>query len=168
LPDSLSPEITRPPFGSDERAGDAALDALQSEDDGPEAWLPDELGMGAAWLSGILAGLGLLGALVCDTLEAEAALDAVFDEALGEGLGAGAGGGLLGAAAGDGLLEAPPVEECCANTAEENSNTTATTRLESRMTHLLPTEHQTSRTRAWGSLCFFGRCRTQKGYPSAG
>ncbi|HXC44294.1 MAG TPA: hypothetical protein VNY51_12330 [Candidatus Dormibacteraeota bacterium] len=124
LPDSLSPEITRPPFGSDERIGDAALDALQSEDDGPEAWLPDELGMGAAGLSGILAGLGLLGALVCDTLEA------VLDEALGDGLGAGAGGGLLGA-----LL----VEECCAKTAEEKSSTTATTRLESRIKHLLST-----------------------------
>jgi hypothetical protein len=143
LPDSLSPEITRDPFASDERAGDAALAALQSEDDGPEAWLPDELGMGAAWLSGILAGLGLLGALVCDTLEAEALLEAVLDEMLGEGLGAGAGGGLLGAAlgagAGGGLLGALLVEECCAKTAEEKSSTTATTRLESRIKHPLPT-----------------------------
>jgi hypothetical protein len=142
LPDSFSPGITRPAFGSDERAGDAVLAALQSDDDGPEAWLPDELGMGAAWLSGILAGLGLLGALVCDTLEAEAPLEPVLDEELGDGLGAGAGGGLLGAAlgaGGGGLLGALLVEECCAKTAEEKSSTTATTRLESRIKHLLPT-----------------------------
>jgi hypothetical protein len=118
LPDSFSPEIARPSFGSDERAGDAALAPLQSEDEGLEAWLPDELGMAAAWLSGILAGLGLLGALVCDTL------GAVLDAVLGAGLGAGAGGGLLGV-----LL----VEECCAETAEEKSNITATAKLESRI-----------------------------------
>jgi hypothetical protein len=129
LPDSLSSEITRPPFGSDERAGDAALAPLQSEDEGLEAWLPDELGIAGAWLSGILAGLGPLGALVCDTLEA--VLDAVL------GLGAGAGGGLLGAAlgagAGGGLLGVLLVEECCAKTAEEKSNITATAKLEIRI-----------------------------------
>ncbi|HWY22127.1 MAG TPA: hypothetical protein VNX26_12960 [Candidatus Acidoferrum sp.] len=101
-------------------------------------------GIGAVWLAGILDGLGLLGALLWDMLALDAALEAALDETLGEGLGAGAGGGLLGAAAGaglgGGLLGAPLVEECCANTAEEKSNITATTRLESRITHLLPTE----------------------------
>src|SRR5713226_5183380 len=77
-------------------------------------------------------------------LALEAALAAGLDETLGEGLGAGADGGLLGAAAGaalgGGLLGAPPDEECCENTAEEENKITATARLESRITHLLPTE----------------------------
>lgn len=144
LPGSFSPEITRPALGSDERAGDAVLAALQSDDDGPEAWPPDELGMGAAWLSGTLTGPGLLGAPLCDALALEAAL--------GEGLGAGVGGGLLGAALGAGLgaglLGALLLEECCANTAEENNKITATTRLESRITHLLPTERSKTSDRS--------------------
>jgi hypothetical protein len=143
LPDSFSPGITRPAPRSGERAGDAALAALQSADDGPEAWLPDELGMGAAWLSGIRAGLGLLGALLCEAAGLEEAPAELLDEVLGDGLGAGAGGGLLGAAlgagAGGGLLGALLIEECCAKTAEENSSTTATTKPESRIKHLLPT-----------------------------
>jgi len=69
------------------------------------------------------------------------ALEVGLDDGVGEGLAACAGGGLLGAAAGAGLgvglLGAPLVEECCANTAEENSNTTATSRLESRIKHPL-------------------------------
>jgi hypothetical protein len=89
----------------------------------------------------MLTGLGLLGALLCETLGVEDALEAV-EGMLGEGLGAGAGGGLLGTALGGGLggglLGAPLVEECCANTAAEN-NTTATTRPESRIKHLPPT-----------------------------
>jgi hypothetical protein len=50
-----------PELGS--RAGGVVFPALKSDEDGPEAWLPDELGIGAAWLSGPLTGLGLLGAL---------------------------------------------------------------------------------------------------------
>ena len=53
------------------------------------------------------------------------------------GPGPGAGGGVLGAALGGGLLGV--VEECCAKTADENSIPAATTRLESRIKHLLPT-----------------------------
>src|SRR5438270_5408823 len=77
-------------------------------------------------------------------LALEVALEVGLDETLGEGLGAGADGGLLGAAAGaalgGGLLGAPPDEACCENTAEEESKIIATARLESRITHLLPTE----------------------------
>jgi hypothetical protein len=121
----------------EERGGDAVLNSLPLEDGKPEAWLTEELGIGATWLTGLAAGPGLLGALLCEMV----ALEAGPEETLGEGLVAGAGGGLLGA-----LL----VEECCANTAEENSKITATTRLESRMTHLLPTEPN----ERWTPFCF--------------
>jgi hypothetical protein len=50
----------------------------------PEPWLSDEPGIGATWLSGILTGLGLLGALLCDTLGTEEALE-VLIEVLGSG-----------------------------------------------------------------------------------
>lgn len=129
-----------PELGS--RTGGVVFPALQSEEDEPDACPLGELGMGAPWLSGMLAELGVLGALTCDALALEAPLEA----ALGEGLGAaaGTGGGLLGAALagalGAGLLAALLVEECWANTAEENNKITATARLESRITHLLPTE----------------------------
>src|ERR1700730_17743973 len=63
LPDSFSRGITRPRSESGERAGDADLPALESENDEPKAWLPEEPGVGATWLSGILAGLGVL---LCD------------------------------------------------------------------------------------------------------
>jgi hypothetical protein len=66
----------------------------------PEAWLSDELGIGAAWLSGILAELGLLRALLCDALGTEEALEGVLNEILGPG--AGADGGMLGAGLGGG------------------------------------------------------------------
>jgi len=143
LPDNFSPGTTRPAIESDERAGDTAFPAFQSEG-GPEAWLPDVLGIGATWLSGVVTGLGLIGALLCDTL-AEAALEAPLDEALAEALGAEAGGGLLGAALGGGLLGALFVEECCANAAEESSITTVT-RLEIRIKHLLPVRQLLSRS----------------------
>jgi hypothetical protein len=120
------------------------LPVLESENDGLDTWLPKEPGVGATWLSGILAGLGvlgLLGALLCDTVGLAGALGAGLDEMLGEGLGGGVCVGLLGAALGGGLggglLGALLVEECCENTAEENRNTTATTRPESRINHLL-------------------------------
>jgi hypothetical protein len=81
--------------------------------------------------------LGLLGALLCDLLEAEVALEAGLDQVLGDGLAAGGGAGLLGAALGGGLggglLGGLLVEECCANTAEESSSTTVIARLESRI-----------------------------------
>ena len=79
----------------------------------------------------MLTGAGLLGALVCVGLET------------GVGGGAGAGAGAAtGAAtgAGGGLGGVELVVECCANTEEANNKVIATTRLESRMTHLLPTE----------------------------
>jgi hypothetical protein len=47
LPDSFSSGITRPAVESEERAGDAVLPAFQS-DDGADAWLPEELDIGAA------------------------------------------------------------------------------------------------------------------------
>jgi hypothetical protein len=50
----------------------------------PEAWLSDEPGIGAAWLSGIVTGLGLLGALLCDALGTEEVLE-VLNEMLGPG-----------------------------------------------------------------------------------
>jgi len=104
----------------------------------PEAWLSGEPGIGAAWLSGILTRLGLLGALLCDALGTEEALE-VPDEMPGPG--PGAGGGVLGAALGGGLGGGllGVVEECCAKTADENSIAAATTRLQSRIKHLLPT-----------------------------
>jgi hypothetical protein len=107
----------------------------------PEAWLSDELGIVAAWLSGILTRLGLLGALLCDALGTEEALEVVLNEMLDEGPGARAGGGVLGAALGGGLGGGllGVVEECCAKTGDENNITPATTRPESRITHLLPT-----------------------------
>jgi hypothetical protein len=124
------------------RTGGVVFPPLQSDEDGPEAWLPDELGIGAAWLSGTLTGLGLLGALLCDALALEAALEAGLGEELGAGADAGEGllGAALGAGLGAGLLGALLLEECCANTAGENNKITATARLESRITHLLPTE----------------------------
>src|SRR5258708_39908664 len=101
-------------------------------------------------------------------LALEAALEAGLDETLGEGLGAGADGGLLGAAAGaalgGGLLGAPPDEACCENTAEEENKITATARLESRITHLLPTEPSELGERSIS----LGRCRPHKGYPRSG
>ena len=45
---------------------------------------------------------------------------------------------LVTAALGGGLLGELLVEECCADTAKDNDSTTATTRLESRIKHLLP------------------------------
>jgi hypothetical protein len=97
----------------------------------PEARLSDEPGIGAAWLSGILTRLGLLGALLCDALGTEEALE-VLNEMLDPGPRAGAGGGVLGAAPGGGLGGGllGVVEECCAKTADENSITPATTRPE--------------------------------------
>ncbi len=139
LPDSFSPGITRPASESGERTGDAVLPALESENDELDTWLPAEPGVGATWLSGILAGLGVLGALLCDMVGLAGTLGAGLDETLGEGLGGGVCVGLLGAALGGGLggglLGALLVEECCENTAGENRNTTATTRLESRIKH---------------------------------
>ena len=126
------------------RTGDPGLNSLPFEDGEPETWLGEGLGIGAGWLAGLLEGVGLLGALLWNTLALDAGLAAGLDETLGEGLGAGADGGLLGAAAGaalgGGLLGAPPDEECCENAAEEENKITATARLESRITHLLPTE----------------------------
>ncbi|MGA7928294.1 MAG: hypothetical protein WCA20_20170 [Candidatus Sulfotelmatobacter sp.] len=81
----------------------------------PEAWLSDELGIVAAWLSGILTRLGLLGALLCDAFGTEEGLE-VLNEMLDPGPGAGAGGGVLGAALGGGLGGGllGVVEECWA------------------------------------------------------
>ena len=102
----------------------------------PEARLSDEPGIGAPWLSGILTRLGPLGALLCDALGTEEALE-VLNEMLDPRPGAGAGGGVLGAALGGGLLGV--VEACCAKTADANSIPAATTRPASRIKHLLPT-----------------------------
>ncbi|MBZ5682041.1 MAG: hypothetical protein LAO24_18235 [Acidobacteriia bacterium] len=111
------------------------------ETEGLGTWLGAGVGLADAWLpieefTGLGPGLGLgvglgLGALACDTL--------ALDETLGAGLGAGAGGGLLGAALGGGLGGALLDEECCVKPVEENSRMAATTRLESRIKHLLPT-----------------------------
>jgi hypothetical protein len=113
--------------GSGACTGLAVFPAFQFGDDEPKSWLGDGLETGAEWLTGLLAGLGLLGILaalgvLCDIDEA---LDAELDELLGGGLG-GAGGGLLGV-----LL----VEECCAKVIAGNNRTTAT-RLESLIKHL--------------------------------
>src|SRR5580658_1381883 len=105
--------------------------AFPSGDCEPVGWVPDALGVASTWLWGMLAGLGLLGALACETLPA---LDPFPDEELGAGLGAGAATG-----AGAALLGALPVEECCANTTEENNQSRPSTRPESRITHLPPT-----------------------------
>jgi hypothetical protein len=110
--------------------------ALAPENDELETWLLDELGIGA--------GLGLLGALLCVMLGAEELLELVPDETLGAGLGAEAG--LLGAALGGGLLGELLVEECCADSAHEKDTTTANTRLEIRIKHLLPTERSKRRS----------------------
>jgi hypothetical protein len=94
-------------------------------------------GLGLRLELGLGLGLGLLGALLCDTL----ALDEGLDETLGAGLDAGAGGGLLGAALGGGLggaLGALLGGICWAKTVVENNRTAATTRLESRIRHLVP------------------------------
>jgi hypothetical protein len=137
-----------------ERAVDIVLPAFPAEDCEPVAWLLEALGVALTWLWGMLAGLGLLGALACEALAALEALDdALPDEELGAALAAGAGAGV----AGGGLLGALPLEECWANTAEENSKTIATTRPESRIMHL----HQPNQVSVQ-ALYFFGRCRPRK------
>lgn len=112
--------------------GDAVLFTLESEDE-VEAWLAGALGVGLGvggveWLAGILTGAGLLAALVCVGLGA------------GAGAGAGAGGAATGAGGGLGGVEV--VVECCANTEDANNKLIATTRLESRMTHLRSTANK--------------------------
>src|SRR5437879_2299095 len=125
-PGSLPSGITRPGSDSGEcavgREDDPALGLGETElgtwlGAGVEAadeWLPMEelAGLGL----GLVLGLGLLDALLCDGL--------ALDETLGAGVGAGAGGGLVGA-----LLD----EVRCAKTVEENDRTAAKTRLESRI-----------------------------------
>jgi hypothetical protein len=151
-PGSLRSGTTRPGSGSGGCAAgfeiiDPALGLGETETwlgagVGPaDEWLPMEelagLGLGLGPGLGLGLGLGLLGALLCDTL----ALDEALDETLGAGLGAGAGGGLLGAALGGGLggaLGALLGGVCWAKTVVENNRTAATTRLESRIKHLLP------------------------------
>ena len=104
-----------------------------------ETWLVAGLGLGATRLSGMLAGLGLLATLICDTLTLDAALEPVLVEILGAGFGAGAGGGVLGAALGGGLgggVLGALGRVCWLKAMEENSRTAATERLESRIKHL--------------------------------
>jgi hypothetical protein len=87
----------------------------------------EEFTTGALWLTGMLAGAGVLGMLVCETLGALAA-------ALGAAAGGGAGGA---AAAGAGLGGGLVAALCCANEREENRRTIARVRPESRIKHLL-------------------------------
>jgi len=74
----------------------------------------------------MLAGAGVLGTLVCETLGALGA-------AAGAGWVAGDGAAAAGAGLGGGLVAAL----CCANEREENRRTTARVRPESRIKHLL-------------------------------
>ena len=130
LPSGFSTGVTRPDPESGECVGNAVLSALPPEDDELEAGLLEKLGIGA--------GLGLLGAL-CVTLAAEGVLELLLDDTAADGPGVGLLEAALAGGLGDGLGELL-VEECCADAAKENDKITATARLESRMTHLLPTE----------------------------
>src|SRR5271157_272529 len=106
----------------------------------PEAWLEEEIGAGVTWLSGMLGGDEMLGALMCEALTLGAALGAGGAGAGGGGGGGGGAGGGLGAALGGGLGGGAlgALLGCCARTMVGISRTAARARTESRIKHLRP------------------------------
>jgi hypothetical protein len=119
--------ITRP--GSGECAAGVFRTAFDSTDREFDI-AGEEFTTGALWLTGMLAGAGALGMLVCETL---GALAAALGAAAGAGWVAGDGAAAAGAGLGGGLVAAL----CCANEREENRRTTAKVRPESPIKHLL-------------------------------